>query len=216
LKNNNISFKRNTFKIEYFKDENLVGAFDFPMIDKVEKQNIERVSPFNIFKSNVDNGAWVHFFIDDYQFERLWQNPTQFLKLLSKAKGIITTDFSMYQDMPKAMQIYNCYRNRALARYFQTQGLNIIPAVGWSDADSLKWCFEGIAKGSTVAISTNGCMQNKEALKGFLTGFNRMLEELDPCQIILVGRVPEELRNNDKIKCFANYSQTFANLTKER
>lgn len=216
MKNNNISFQRNTFKIEYFQDENLVGAFDFPMLDKVDKQNIERVVPFNIFKSKVDEGAWVHFFIDDYQFERLWSNPTQYIKLLSKAKGIITTDFSIYQDMPKAMQIYNCYRNRALARYFQTHGLKIIPAVGWSDSMSFDWCFDGISKGSAVAVSTNGCMQNKEALKCFLSGFNRLLEEIDPCQIILVGRVPEELKNNDKIKVFANYSQSFANLTKER
>lgn len=216
MKCNNFSFKRNTFKIEYFKDENLTGKFDFPQIEKVKSQNIERVIPFNIFKTNIDEKAWVHFFIDDYQFERLWQNPTQYIKLLSKAKGVITTDFSMYQDMPKAIQIYNCYRNRALARYLQSNGVNIIPAVGWSDEDSFNWCFEGIEKGSAVAISTNGCMQNKEALKAFISGFNYMLKELDPCQIILVGRVPEELRNNDKIKVFANYSQSFANLTKER
>lgn len=216
MKSNNLSFKRNTFKTEYFLEENLVGEFDFPKIDKVPKQNIERVTPFNIFKSNADKNAWVHFFIDDYQFERLWVNPTQYINLLSKAKGVITTDFSMYIDMPKAIQIYNCYRNRAIARYLQKQGINIIPAVGWSDEDSFKWCFKGISKGSAVAISTNGVMQNKEALKAFLSGFNRMLEEIDPCQIILVGRVPEELKNNYKIKFFANYSQSFANLRKER
>ncbi len=216
MKSNNLSFKRNTFKTEYFIEENLTGEFDFPQIEKVEKQNIERVIPFNIFKTNIDKKAWVHFFIDDYQFERVWGNPTQYINLLSKAKGVITTDFSMYVDMPRAVQIYNCYRNRALARFLQKQGLNIIPAVGWSDEDSFKWCFKGIPKGSAVAISTNGVMQNKEALKAFLSGFNRMLEEIDPCQIIFVGRLPEELKDNEKIKVFCNYSQSFANLTKER
>ena len=46
----------------------------------------------------------VHFFLDDYQFERIWQRPTVYTRKLSKFKVIASPDFSLYTD-PKAMQI---------------------------------------------------------------------------------------------------------------
>lgn len=211
MKLTNTSNSRNTFKAYYFENELLTNTFNFPVLDSVQRQKIDYVLPFNIFKSVRDNDCWVHFFIDDYQFERIWANPTQYIRLLKRAKGVITTDFSMYTDMPKALQIYNCYRNRAVARYFQKEGINIIPAVGWSDKESFNWCFDGILKGSAVAVSSNGCL-NKQSKINFLEGFNKMIDVLDPCQIVFIGKVPEELQNDKRINQFANYSEVFANL----
>ena len=180
------------------------------MLDYVKPQKVLNIVPFNVFKAKPDNNSWVHFFIDDYQFERIWQKPTQYIKLLKQAAGVITTDFSMYIDMPKAVQIYNCYRNRALARLFQKEGIKIIPAIGWSDEDSFSWCFEGIAYGSAVAVSSNGCYSNKDAKSNFLAGFNKMLEKINPCQVIFVGVAPEELKDLCVIEHFASHGENFS------
>ena len=47
----------------------------------------------------------VHFFLDDYQFERIWQRPTVYVRKLSKFKVIASPDFSLYIDYSTAMQI---------------------------------------------------------------------------------------------------------------
>ena len=107
-------------------------------------------------------------------------------------KGVLTPDFSMYLDTPRALNIWNCFRSRALARFLQENGVNIIPIVSWSDYESLSWCFEGIPKHSAVAISTNGVMSNSKSKEIFIQGFNKMLEVIDPCQIVCVGNLPKE------------------------
>lgn len=214
MKGNNASFRRNSFQTYYFENEMLAGKYNFPMLEKIDKQAIQELKPFNIFKSSNDKACWVHFFIDDYQFERVWQRPTQYINLFKQSQGIISTDFSMYRDMPKAMQIYNCYRNRALARFYQKQGIKVIPAIGWSDYESFDWCFDGIPQGSAVAVSSNGCLQNSISKQTFIKGFNKMMEILNPCQIIMIGKIPDEIKN-DKIIKFNSFGEELLLKQKE-
>lgn len=214
MKGNNASFKRNSFQSYYFENEILAGMYNFPMLEKIDKQAIQELKAFNIFKSSNDKACWVHFFIDDYQFERIWKRPTQYINLFKQSQGIISTDFSMYRDMPKAIQIYNCYRNRALARFYQKQGIKVIPAIGWSDEESFDWCFDGIPQGSAVAISSNGCLQNSVSKQNFIKGFNKMVEVLKPCQVIVIGKVPDEIKNN-KITRFNSFGEELSLKQKE-
>lgn len=214
MKENNASLKRNSFQTYYFKDEMLAGKYNFPTLDKIEIQSIHKLKPFNIFKSSTNKDCWVHFFIDDYQFERIWKSPTQYINLLKQSLGIISTDFSMYRDMPKAIQIYNCYRNRALARFYQKQGIKVIPSISWSDEESFEWCFDGIPENSAVAISSNGCLQNPTNKRIFIKGFNKMIEILKPSQIIVIGKVPNEIQN-EKITRFNSFGENLLLKCKE-
>lgn len=59
----------------------------------------------------------------------MWNNPSRYLAILKNFKGVITTDFSIYRNMPIAMQIWNTYRNRALTYNLQSNGVDIIPNV---------------------------------------------------------------------------------------
>ncbi|MDU5301100.1 MAG: DUF4417 domain-containing protein [Dialister micraerophilus] len=47
----------------------------------------------------------VHFFLDDYQFEIIWQRPIVYVRKLSKFKVIASSDLNLYTDYSKAMQI---------------------------------------------------------------------------------------------------------------
>lgn len=209
MKISNTSIKRNSFKCFYFENEILHGDYDFPMIYS-EKKKLCEFQPFNVYKSLKDKSVGVHFFIDDYQFERVWSAPTQYINLLKQAKVVLSPDFSIYIDMPNAVQIYNCYRSRALARFLQKNGVNIVPVVSWSDKSSYAWCFDGIEKGSCVAISSNGCTQNKIARQNFVSGYEEMLKRIKPCQIFFVGKVLEELSQKEKIYEISSFGQMFA------
>lgn len=60
--------------------------------------------------------AFVCFYMDDYKFDGkngIWQNYRLALNVLNHFSGVITPDFSTYQDFPKPLKLYNTYRMRA-------------------------------------------------------------------------------------------------------
>lgn len=133
--------------------------------------------------------AWdntVHFFLDDYKFESVWNTPLKTLSRIQKIGTALTPDFSLYLDYPIALQIFNVYRNRWLGRYWQEHGVAVIPTVSWSDKRSYDFCFRGIPKNSAVAISTVGT-KNPEVREYFIEGFMEMLKQLEPKTIIVYG-----------------------------
>lgn len=208
--------KKNTFNFESSRGEfrflNFIditeGKFDFPSVqhnDEIPKDVIS----FNYVKSKNDlKEVFAHFFVNDYQFERLWTNPYAYLETLKKCEGVIGTDFSCFYDTPRALQIYNVFRNRTLDVFFQKNGIKVIPVVSWSDKESFEWCFEGLPKNSTLAISSNGCL-NKKSKELFVAGFNEMVQRLQPKMIVCVGHLPEELKSGHKVKEFNTFYKKF-------
>ena len=141
----------------------------------------------------------VHFFLDDYQFNRLWNRPDKYIPLLSKFKYVLSPDFSMYTDYPKAMQMWKHYQKHWLGAYMELFGIKVIPTVGWSDKESFKWCFDGDPKNSIVAVSSIGTQKDKESKQLFLEGYNKMLEVLKPTKILFWGNIPNEIDKSNVI-----------------
>lgn len=138
----------------------------------------------------------IHFFLDDYQFIRVWSSPDVYLNMLRKFQAVCTPDFSLYTDFPRAIQIYNHYRKHWLGAYWQMHGIRVIPTICWSDEDSFEWCFDGEPIGSTVAVSSVGTQVNKEAGRLFKAGYEEMLRRLRPKEIIMYGNIPEWCEGN--------------------
>lgn len=171
-----------------------VGRYDIPEIEPTQFDNAEFVG-FNYAKStkNCEDKA-VHFFLDDYQFNRVWTDPDKYIPMLQRFKYVLTPDFSRYTDFPKSLQIYNHYRKHWLGAYWQMHGINVIPTICWSDRDSFEWCFDGELTRSVVAVSSVGTQNSKEKKRRFLDGYFEMVERLEPELIIFYGRVPEECK----------------------
>ena len=129
--------------------------------------------------------AAVHFFLDDYRFESLWRNPLRNLDALQRIGIVLSPDFSLFRDMPTAMQIWNVYRNRWLACFWQQYGIQIIPTISWSNP--YDFCYAGVEPGSIVAVSSVGVMQDRSARRMFRVGFEKMLEVLRPAAILSYG-----------------------------
>lgn len=156
--------------------------------------------PFNMARSAKRRaGRWIHFFVDDYQFERIWRSPERYLPMLRKFEGVIAPDFSMWADHARVEQIYNCWRNRVLAKWMQEQGLQVVPCVEWSDKASLAWCLDGLPKQSTIAVQTNGCFMNLRTRADLIRGMNDVVCNLEPTMILFYGRGRDDFRN-----CFPN------------
>lgn len=146
---------------------------------------------FNYINQKTDDKRGLHFYVDDYQFERLWRSPELYLHALSRFSCIISPDFSMYIDMPQPMKIWNTFRNRFFAAWWQTRGLNVIPNVSWADPDSYKYCFEGLPVASIIAVNSMGVCKNSLSKYLWRKGYDEALSRLNPTMVLRYGHSVE-------------------------
>lgn len=168
--------------------------FNLPLVKKqeVSLEDAELIGYDKINQSN-DYNKIVHFFLDDYKFESIYNNPDNKIEQIKKFKAVLTPNFSMFIEMPIVLQLYNTFKNRWVGAYLQKQGICVIPTVCWGDLTSFNFCFDGIEKGSIVAISTVGVKNEKSH---FLLGYNEMLQRIKPSKIICYGKPFDEMKGN--------------------
>lgn len=174
------------------------NAWGIPEIqpEHIDIRHIEWI-PFNYAmtaKNRESKG--LHFYIDDYQFQRLWNRPEDYIPLLKKFAAVCSPDFSQYTDMPPAMRMYNHYRKHWLAAYWQMNGIRVIPTICWSDSSSFDWCFDGEPKNSIVSISSVGTQADDESQRLFADGCREAIRRLNPTEILWYGKCPEEFEWN--------------------
>ena len=188
------------------------NSFGIPDIKKDEFE-VKELIPYRVDSNR--NGT-AHFFLDDYRFERCWRNPDSQIEELKKYDGVLSPDFSMYTNYPQAMQIWQVYRNRWCACYWQSLGIKVIPTISWSDEQSFKYCFLGVQKGSTVAIGTVGVLNDEFAKTLFMQGFKEMLKQLEPKEILIYGNKLSELEGYKNIRWFEPYMNKFIKVKGEK
>lgn len=174
------------YNLDLFDDTKTNGFFQMPII-KNDKFIPTKLIGFNYAKSSKEKDAGIHFFIDDYQFQRIWNSPEQYLSVLNQYQCVLSPDFSLYMNMPMAMKVWNVYRSRLIGQYWQSQGIKVIPTISWAEPETYTFCFDGIPEGSIVAISTIGVKHNKQAMKYWKLGMDAMIEKIRPSIIIEYG-----------------------------
>lgn len=178
-----------------------VGPLGIPELQRGQppKSDTEWIS-FNFMRGDKEpHKHAVHFFIDDYQFTRIWDNPDAYTDKLRQYRAVCTPDFSLYTDFPLVVQQFNHYRKHWLGAYWQMHGVNVIPTICWSDEDSFAWCFDGEPKNSCVAVSSVGTQARDDTRQGFLAGYREMMRRLTPTHIVFYGSVPDECESDREI-----------------
>lgn len=76
----------------------------------------------------------------------------------------------------------------------------MIPDVIWGEPDTFSWCFDGVPKGGTVAVSSLGVEKNPQwngkENNLFEQGYNEMLKRLEPETILFYGKLTDGLKGN--------------------
>jgi len=144
-------------------------------------------------------------FVDDYQFERLWNHPKRYINPLKRFQCVFTPDFSLYMDMPMAMKVWNTYRSRMIGQFFQKQGIKVIPTVSWAEPGTYDFCFDGIEKGSIVAVSTTGCIRDDSARNTWIDGMKAMIERIHPSKILAYGQKIEIEADTTEVIWYGNH-----------
>lgn len=171
-----------------------------PQLDPVhELPSAERFIEFDYCKRIREGhkNIAVHFFEDDYKFEKAWTGPDRYGEMLSKFAYILGPDFSQFVDFPKAVCVYNHYRNLWLAKYWQLYyNITVVPTIMWGFEDTWDWCFDGYPKGGIVAVSNVGSCQDRKLHKKFHDGYAEMLKRLTPTKILMFSRNFEPMPGN--------------------
>lgn len=224
-----IDFKLDEFKLEFDEPEDYAevtqervenilglgkgqfegeGYYDIPVIYGIkEMPDVKEWIGFNYVMSDKNpEGKGVHFFVDDYQFERVWNDPEKYVDKLKQYSAVLSPDFSPYGDMPLATQIWNHYRKHWCAAFWQLHGVTVIPTIRAStDSRSLEWYLDGEPRESVVAIST---MWASEYPKEMREEYERMIDALNPSHIIVYGSI-QDYMDKDKVTCVKTFTERF-------
>lgn len=170
-----------------------VSLLEMPTIEPFSGKLPRFLVPFHQARRSASHQAFIHFFIDDYSFECLWNNPERYLPLLKSFEGVIGTDFSQLGNMPFPQRVWNCYRNRLLGQWMQHNGINYIHNVTWSLPDSYDYSFDGLPIGSTIAINCAGIAGSPSSKYLWYKGYEEALSRLKPSAIVRYGtKMPGE------------------------
>jgi len=141
---------------------------------------------------NTDN-QYIHFYLHDKKFESVYRNPNRYLSWFRRFAGIIGFDFSSQVECPLYKQVECFGRNRELSFWFARQGISVIPNVRWGNKETFGWCFDGLPKRSTVAVSTLGCSKSTHDRQFFMDGFLEMLTRIEPKVVVVYGTKSEKM-----------------------
>ena len=168
-----------------------VGEYHIPQIKPVTELYVKDWIGFNFVtttrKQRETTG--VHFYIDDYQFERVWNAPWRYSKTFNEFGAVMSPDFSTYLDFPKAVRVFNHYRRHWCGAYWQAMGAIVIPTIEWGLPEDYDWCFDGEPEGGIVAVSNVGIMRDKELRTNYMRGYKEMLIRLQPKEVLMFGHI---------------------------
>jgi hypothetical protein len=162
---------------------------ELPIIDVVP----DSLTEFRRLKAPKIANQFIHFYIPDKKFESVYRSPERYVSWFKQFGGIIGFDFSLYAECPIYKQVESIGRNRELSFWFSKQGIKVIPNVRWGLKETFAWCFDGLPKRSTVAVSTLGCVKEHSDKRLFEDGFLEMLTRIEPKTVVVYGTKSEKL-----------------------
>lgn len=135
----------------------------------------------------------VHFYLNDNQFIRIFNNPRKYVDILKGFRYVITPDCSQYINMPQLQRMSHSFWNKAIAAFWQKQGINIIYNVSWSLPESYDYAFAGLPTGCAIAINCTGIKGSPLSKYLWQKGYNEAIARLNPSLIIRYGdKMPNE------------------------
>ena len=192
-----------TYNLNIINEEKATGYYEMPIINN-DNYIPDKLIGFNYAKTSQDKQTGIHFYLDDYQFERVWNNPEEYVEILKQYECILSPDFSLYTDMPLPMKIWNIYRSRLIGQYYQSKGIKVIPTISWAEEKTFDFCFEGIPQGSVVSISTIGVKRNTEAFEIWKRGVDELIKRIKPSTILIYGGEVEYDYGQINVRYYSN------------
>ena len=195
------------FRTWYYDGAELVGKYKMPKIAATQALPSNVISFTELGTVHNRQNCWVDHFVDDVYFNYAWNNLDKKLPIYKEFAGVIGFDWSLDNEFQPGLNIWHCTKCRNADYYMQQHGVEVIPVAAWLDPESFDWCLDGLPINSSIAVSTNGCLSEKESLKCFIDGVEIVQERLDPSHLIVCGKPVKELDHYSNIFYYPNFSE---------
>lgn len=191
---------RDVFNLFMINPDELHGDLQMPKIAKYTGPIPEKLIDFTKRPTHPEE-FFCHHYLYDYLFDNndgLWRgrvDESDFYKKrvehLKEFSGVISPDYSLYEDMPFVMQLWNIFRSKVICNWLRSQGINCIYNVRWGDYRTYDAVFDGVEKGSIVAVGSHGSVLNALKRDNFESGFKEMIKRIEPTKIIVYGALTD-------------------------
>ena len=118
-------------------------------------------SPWGYKARDAKGGGTYHFYVDDYRFEAVWDNPNKVYE--SGCYAIVEPNLSCYDNTPTSWGIFQIYKKRWIARYLQTLGVRVFVDMNVSGKFA-EYNLMGVPDGWN-AFATRGYAMRPEGLE---------------------------------------------------
>ena len=173
-----------------------VGKYGIPIVRK-QMLNLDCLNLIACTNTILNDEEYfdlgVHFFVDDYDFGSVYEQPERTLPLYSQYRFCCTPDYSVYGEMQPWRQLESVAHSRWCGAWWQSKGMNVVATISWDKYPSFDYCFEGVEEGAMVAVATYACRIGRA---GFLRGYDAMLEKIRPEAVICYGEPFSDMRGN--------------------
>ena len=162
------------------------GKEDMPLLAPYNGPLPEDFIPFSARRKNLFH-LGIHCYEYDYKIESAWNNPAQSVACLRKYACVTAPDYTLFVDQPRAINVWNLYRNRWISSYWQKEGVIVLPFSSWGRVDSFDYCFDGLPENSTIAVGHIAIGQDKDARTLFRLGVETLIERKNPTRLVVYG-----------------------------
>ena len=176
----------------YLQGAHLYGEYGIPRLEPVIVYPGSYVNIRDAVRTKQTDKVGCGFYMHDRYVESVWTDARRYVDTLMCFYCTFMPDFSIHTYMPKAMRIWNFYRNFVLASYFSEFGIRVVPSLFCLEMDDNQWMVDYYPVGGSLAVSTKGRLKIKSDREKFLIGLDFYVDKLKPKNIIMVGTRPEE------------------------
>jgi len=145
------------------------------------------------------NGGVLGFFTEDYRFNNCYDFAANFLSEILEEdwSAILLPDYSLYDDHPFPMKLWNLYRSRWCGRYWQEAGFQVIPILqGFLAASGYTMERDIIIPTLPHPTPMFACqlrgIQGKENHQDFCELINDAVDELETETVIIYGGLDKQ------------------------
>lgn len=175
------------YNLDSFNKWTSAGFWEIPTIPRTDYVPMQAIGFNYLLSKKPQKDCAIHFFIDDYQFERIWARPETYTDKLKEWGGMFSPDFSLYLNMPRAMKLWNVYRSRFIGNVMAENGIKVIPTLQWAEPETFSFCFDGIEPGGVVAVSTIGIKKDAAKKRIWFDGMSEAIKRIKPHTVIEYG-----------------------------
>lgn len=163
------------------------GNEELPLVSPYNGELPRELVAYGHHRKYYGANAGLHFYEADCVFDTVWSKPVATMNEVRKFRYVIAPDNTLFVDQAKSFNILQLYKNRWVTCYWQQNGVNVIPSASWGNADSLKYCFDGLPENSIIAIGHSAVGRTYSEKLLYRMAVKELVERKNPTKLVVYG-----------------------------